>query len=181
MRKLVIASLALAIGAAAQAAVVQWSIYDDSLENATRVYSFVGGDVATTMAAYLTSGNYTSSSEFESAIASYTADGVNDSGYVEGQADAGSGNALNTMSILFIDGTEAGDSVYVASNIDSSAYAFEPGTPGPGMMDLSGTALNSGVVTYKTSPVPPTPIPEPTSGLLMLLGMAGLALKRKRA
>lgn len=27
----------------------------------------------------------------------------------------------------------------------------------------------------------PTPIPEPTSGLLMLLGMAGLALKRKRA
>ena len=26
-----------------------------------------------------------------------------------------------------------------------------------------------------------TPIPEPTSGLLMLLGMAGLALKRKRA
>ena len=26
-----------------------------------------------------------------------------------------------------------------------------------------------------------TPVPEPTSGLLMLLGMAGLALKRKRA
>ena len=25
-----------------------------------------------------------------------------------------------------------------------------------------------------------TPVPEPTSGLLMLLGMAGLALKRKR-
>jgi len=27
----------------------------------------------------------------------------------------------------------------------------------------------------------PSPIPEPTSGLLMLLGVAGLALKRKRA
>ena len=26
-----------------------------------------------------------------------------------------------------------------------------------------------------------TPVPEPTSGLLMLLGIAGLALKRKRA
>ena len=26
-----------------------------------------------------------------------------------------------------------------------------------------------------------TAVPEPTSGLLMLLGMAGLALKRKRA
>ena len=27
----------------------------------------------------------------------------------------------------------------------------------------------------------PTPVPEPTSGLLLLLGVAGLALKRKRA
>ena len=28
---------------------------------------------------------------------------------------------------------------------------------------------------------PPPPVPEPTSGLLLLLGVAGLALKRKRA
>lgn len=31
------------------------------------------------------------------------------------------------------------------------------------------------------TPVPTEPVPEPTSGLLMLLGVAGLALRRKRA
>ena len=31
------------------------------------------------------------------------------------------------------------------------------------------------------APTPPEPIPEPTSGLLVLLGIAGLALKRKQA
>ena len=32
-----------------------------------------------------------------------------------------------------------------------------------------------------STPTPPTPIPEPTSGLLVLVGVAGFALKRKRA
>ena len=31
------------------------------------------------------------------------------------------------------------------------------------------------------APTPPEPIPEPTSGLLVMLGIAGLALKRKKA
>ena len=31
------------------------------------------------------------------------------------------------------------------------------------------------------TPIPTSPVPEPTSGLLMLLGVVGLALKRKRA
>ena len=39
-------------------------------------------------------------------------------------------------------------------------------------------STNSGWQTYGTGP---SPIPEPTSGLLLLLGVAGLALKRKRA
>lgn len=34
---------------------------------------------------------------------------------------------------------------------------------------------------YTTSQMGGSPIPEPTSGLLMLLGMAGLALRRRRA
>ena len=35
--------------------------------------------------------------------------------------------------------------------------------------------------TYGANDWTATPAPEPTSGLLVLLGMAGLALKRKRA
>ena len=54
---------------------------------------------------------------------------------------------------------------------------------------ISGSVDYAGVGDLSLSSAGPTkwttsgssPVPEPTSGLLMLLGMAGLALKRKRA
>ena len=36
-------------------------------------------------------------------------------------------------------------------------------------------------ITAPSTPMPPQPIPELTSGLLLALGLAGLALRRKRA
>ena len=54
---------------------------------------------------------------------------------------------------------------------------------------LGGTALTKNFnmtqgkwdYTANTTPPGPGPIPEPTSGLLLLLGVAGLALRRRRA
>ena len=52
---------------------------------------------------------------------------------------------------------------------------------------LSTTWVPSSAIASGTNPSGATPfmltsvVPEPTSGLLMLLGVAGLALKRKRA
>ena len=43
----------------------------------------------------------------------------------------------------------------------------------PSAWDVSG-------ITAAPGPIPPGPVPEPTSGLLMLLGVAGLALRRKQ-
>ena len=40
---------------------------------------------------------------------------------------------------------------------------------------------NLGYGGYMATDKPTEPVPEPTSGLLMLLGMAGLALRRRRA
>ncbi|MBR3085127.1 MAG: PEP-CTERM sorting domain-containing protein, partial [Kiritimatiellae bacterium] len=51
--------------------------------------------------------------------------------------------------------------------------------------DISSTTLKdidttgTGAGWYMTKAA--SPVPEPTSGLLMLLGVAGLALRRKRA
>ena len=42
-------------------------------------------------------------------------------------------------------------------------------------------ALGMNSMTWTAIVAPTPPVPEPTSGILMLLGMAGLALRRKRA
>ena len=93
-------------------------------------------------------------------------------GYAEGDAFAG-------YFALVVD-----DSIYIG--VTSSVN-----TPATGNMTMSFNAKSSSqaaaldTATFgsagwynKTSP---SPIPEPTSGLLMLLGFAGLALRRKRA
>ena len=61
----------------------------------------------------------------------------------------------------------AGDTTYYASFVNGTAFTASDWT--------------SGTIGAGGDTPTPGPIPEPTSGLLMLLGMAGLALKRKRA
>ena len=60
-----------------------------------------------------------------------------------------------------------------------AAYAVYRGTSGSdiGPITLGSTPIDSGYLMTDS----PTPVPEPTSGLMLLLGVAGLALKRKRA
>ena len=62
-----------------------------------------------------------------------------------------------------------------------SGILAEPPTAGT---IAGGTFQNDGGTEgyiIANTPVPTSPVPEPTSGLLMLLGVAGLALKRKQA
>lgn len=67
-------------------------------------------------------------------------------------------------------------------DIDSSLAAVSEsignGITNDYTLDISQTAADNGY-----SPVGPTPpvIPEPTTGLLVLIGVAGLALRRRRA
>ena len=59
---------------------------------------------------------------------------------------------------------------------DSSYWTFESG-------DSKGVKLNN-LATANWAAIPsggPSPVPEPTSGLLLLLGVAGMALRRRRA
>ena len=54
-------------------------------------------------------------------------------------------------------------------------YGTDSGEGGP--ITLDKTPIETGFLMGGS----PAPVPEPTSGLLLLLGVAGLALKRKRA
>jgi hypothetical protein len=73
---------------------------------------------------------------------------------------------------------DAGDyaSYYDVGNISGTTGASSPTNIKVNMEWTGGEYLTSGGYTVAVGAVP-----EPTSGLLLLLGMAGLALKRKRA
>ena len=67
--------------------------------------------------------------------------------------------------------TSAYDYYAVSTVLTGNPVATSPDTP----LGLSWTSAKAGWPTYTAA------VPEPTSGLLLLLGVAGLALKRKRA
>lgn len=78
---------------------------------------------------------------------------------------------------IFIDYTGTDGKKYVFGNI-ASAYIEN------GEMDVDVLSLGSfvfGDTNTMSTAAAWYPVPEPTSGLLMLLGMAGLALRRRRA
>lgn len=59
---------------------------------------------------------------------------------------------------------------------DSAGNTFESGT-----RTLRAQATSTGTLAFASTGTWTAAVPEPTSGLMMLLGMAGLALRRKRA
>ena len=76
---------------------------------------------------------------------------------------------------------------YVIVNGDASGYWTQNGSAeiytsksDPAGSDVDVWELVSGTAATPWS-TGPTPVPEPTSGLLFILGVAGLALKRKLA
>lgn len=82
-------------------------------------------------------------------------------------------NAPNSMFwMIFADGsTEAGSSVLWTAATDVTGNQYTPPATGSALTLNAGSFTNSGEIAN---------VPEPTSGLLLLLGVAGLALRRKQ-
>ena len=95
------------------------------------------------------------------------------------------GNAGDTLNAYFVIVTTIDDKDYLF--ISDIASAEGPGT-GAGLLQYSAktasqaTAIEfaAGSASFSRSGWYTQSVPEPTSGLLLLLGMAGLALKRKQ-
>jgi len=190
MKKLMIALAAVAVAAVTQAASVDWSVANNSWTLND------GSKAAKGYTVYLIDGS-TALDTIAAAINSTTGAFDADQTWVYGSsvtANAKGSVASNTIttdkltrgssydfSVLIVDaGATGGPKYMVSATSTQSAYkvgddeamgvTFNADLLGANALTASATAANGWAA-----------VPEPTSGLLMLLGMAGLALRRRRA
>lgn len=174
MKKLILGAVAIALGFAVNAATYNWKAANDwysadgDSDLAGTVYVFDGSAYAQAALVSAIAGGDMSQLNNAMASAELDAGGFMFSG--SGLTDDGADPAFANMYTVVISDD---NSQYWASDIVSVKItdAIKGG---------SQALFKFGEVTdVAMSPI--GSVPEPTSGLLMLLGVAGLALKRKRA
>lgn len=193
MKKLILAAAVIGAAVATQAASINW----DSAKLFTAATA-EGGFSATAIKGAATGYLFTlTASEYDSFLADYTANGNMKSvyeAYTKGTLGTAAGTASSgsrTSAVSF--GTEAtvGDTVYGAiiytyhdATLDKDFYIANIATGTVGAE--SGLTLGNLGTVFLGEGASGTAIggwsavPEPTSGLLLLLGVAGLALRRKQ-
>ena len=191
MKKLMIAAAIVCAAALAQAGAYTWGLTSDVCVTSAGGDNYLS-DANFTVALFLGTVTQTSNgdgtytlgfdgttliTQTSTANGDYTIGGVN---FNAGQTDAAvTPSASQAYSLLVLD---TGKNITDFANYEGT-YALLTGTSAltqdPGTSTLYSDFTNATEITagmYHTAAVP-----EPTSGLLLLLGVAGLALKRKRA
>ena len=168
MKKLMIAAVAVAMAAVAQAAAVTWN--SGGLANGFANPD--GNKITTAMGYTLTVAFFSDAAGNTKVTESSTS-----------TANAMTGNMTATTANLFSASTTYYAQAIITDGVNENKtdiLAFT--TPGTGDTTIN-FALGSGFATSgnKWNGWTSAAAPEPTSGLLVLLGVAGLALKRKRA
>lgn len=177
MRKLIIAVSAVAFAATVQAASCVWGLEKDSAKTYGNLTAYVinGSDFATVVA-LLTTGGESVATDFNTYVIDSVA--LNSRGAGSSRADDMTGTTLAWF--IFEGNSIADGSTYDTTGaIDVSAYIYTPpeSSPGQFMFYVDDFTTKGSPIGGSTPPV----IPEPTSAMLVLIGVAGLALKRRRA
>ena len=170
MKKLLILAAAIVAGAAANAASFKWTganIYGS--DTTTKITGTVG------IYAYLSTATVDDAVKVADAFVvsgTIKSDAAGTSnGYTYDWAGATVGETYNFF-MVFEDNGKKFDSSVSSPAVIKSGVAYDSQT---------ATVAFSNMATATQAAGNWAAVPEPTSGLLMLLGMAGLALKRKRA
>ena len=182
MKKLMIAAAIVCAAVVGQAAQVSWTVdwvysnYDavNTYDDGSSVNYWIVNMVSATDTTGLSvdkDGNLVNSASYAVVDSgSFTAMG---GGAVDGTIANG-----NYLAMVIYD---AANGLYGVSDANAvSGIVAEPPTAGELAATFQNDGGSEGYIIANT-PVPTEPVPEPTSGLLMLLGVAGLALRRKRA
>ena len=189
MKKLMIALATVAMAAGVQAAAWTWG---------SGSYAAVtpgGSDPLSGANIYLFFGyaNSTAANTAKASVLADLRDGKAISGYSQ-SAILDSAGKLATTEFTGADGKQYAFAVILADDAAGNSYMLQTANKNATgsdvgaaslQFDISSTTLKgidatgSGAGWYMTKEA--SAVPEPTSGLLMLLGVAGLALRRKRA
>ena len=179
MKKIIITCLLVCTAIVAQAASADWAVSRNSSSTIKgyTIYTVAGGDVSTVASSLQDQlKTYTS---YMNLMDSYKIGAVQTaaSNGAAGAAGFNVGDGTTLALFAFADaGLGEGTSFLYTDAQDVSAYLYSGTDPSPGTLSLAYTDFKNSGTIYSGSSVP-----EPTSGLLLLLGVAGLALKRKQA
>ena len=174
MKKAIILTLTIGVAIVTQAASFKWSASAGTAYEGYSVYVAKGNSYATLAALQ---GDLLGSSGNSGTLAKASASARNAtaSGTIDGlaaKASASDANIDYNFYFVFVK-----DNNYWVSAQQTASIGTElDAAPTVSLSQSAGTTLLGGAATGSFGAVP-----EPTSGLLLLLGIAGLALKRKRA
>jgi len=179
MKKLLMIVAGVAIATVANAASFSWKLNTGSTYGGMNVYALTG-TTATDVLALCAS---TDTADWDTVVSGKTPT-VATTGNRGAAAGTTTGVAAGDNLVwLVVDGAVADGSKYwvTADYAIPTGSTFEPPATGTAQA-IAFSAQGNGTFTAGSTPTPPGPgpIPEPTSGLLLLVGGAMLALRRKQ-
>lgn len=177
MKKLIMFAAVSVLAFAGQAATVSWS---NSLvgqgaaltDKGAFVLAFAGSDYASIVKLVTVDGSDTLQADL-TAKAIGTATFANNRGVATTATTRTSDAPSSMFWMIFKDGSYDADKAVTWTDVTNvTGYQYEPPASGTTLALNASSYANSGTIAS---------VPEPTSGLLMLVGLAGLALRRRRA
>ena len=172
MKKLMIAAAIVCAAALANAASMNWELYAGESDVGLNVY------LCSSIAAF----------ESESQIAGYLLGTGGNTAVTEEGRDGGEAAGFVTGLSADLAG-QMQDFYFVIVNKDGTGYWTQAASgeiyttatePVSAVADVTELLASTPATAWSTGPGP-EPVPEPTSAMLLLLGVAGLALRRKQA